>query len=243
MTSEVQLDLTELEVLLAQTTRPVVKQTLNELKTRLTNKLTQIQFAAAANAAPSKPKANPLRPTLKVTTYAYDESENFVKLYYTVNGVQNLPADRVVSKFTEDSFEVTITDLDGKDYSISAKGFAHPINPDKSVVKQKTDNILVMLKKAETGTWSELLKIVQQKKEERKRQDEADMAAGAAGDPQAGIMSMMKKMYDEGDDDMKRNLRKAWHESQNKQGGGAGGAGGLPGMPGMPNLGDLGLDL
>jgi len=27
-------------------------------------------------------------------------------------------------------------------------------------------------------------------------------------------MKMMKQMYDEGDDDMKRTMRKAWHEGQ-----------------------------
>lgn len=36
-------------------------------------------------------------------------------------------------------------------------------------------------------------------------------------DPQAGIMNLMKKMYDEGDDDMKRTIAKAWTESQDKK--------------------------
>lgn len=51
-------------------------------------------------------------------------------------------------------------------------------------------------------------------------------------DPQAGLMNMMKKMYDEGDDEMKRSIRKAWHESQSKKMGGEG----------MGGAGDLGLD-
>lgn len=36
-------------------------------------------------------------------------------------------------------------------------------------------------------------------------------------DPGAGIMKMMQKMYDEGDDDMKRTIKKAWFESQEKR--------------------------
>jgi len=48
-------------------------------------------------------------------------------------------------------------------------------------------------------------------------------------DPSASIMTMMKKMYDEGDDDMKRTISKAWTESREKQGAGMG----MPGMPGM----------
>ena len=35
-------------------------------------------------------------------------------------------------------------------------------------------------------------------------------------DPSASIMNMMKKMYDEGDDDMKRTIAKAWTESRDK---------------------------
>ncbi len=37
-------------------------------------------------------------------------------------------------------------------------------------------------------------------------------------DPGAGLMSMMKQMYDSGDDEMKRTIAKAWHESQEKRG-------------------------
>jgi calcyclin binding protein len=36
-------------------------------------------------------------------------------------------------------------------------------------------------------------------------------------DPQASIMKMMKQMYDDGDDEMKRTIRKAWTEAQNKK--------------------------
>lgn len=39
----------------------------------------------------------------------------------------------------------------------------------------------------------------------------------ASEDPQAGIMNLMQKMYDDGDDDMKRTIAKAWSESQEKK--------------------------
>ena len=50
-----------------------------------------------------------------------------------------------------------------------------------------------------------------------------------SSDPSAGIMGLMKKMYDEGDDDMKRMIKKTWYETQQKQGG----PGGMPQMPPM----------
>ena len=36
-------------------------------------------------------------------------------------------------------------------------------------------------------------------------------------DPGAGLMDLMKKMYDDGDDEMKRTIKKAWFESQEKK--------------------------
>lgn len=35
-------------------------------------------------------------------------------------------------------------------------------------------------------------------------------------DPTAGIMSLMKQMYEDGDDEMKRSIAKAWTESREK---------------------------
>jgi calcyclin binding protein len=233
MASDLEKIIAEIDNLLSQATFDVVKKTLNELKTRQQSLLSQAKFQEAASSLPSKPAHSSIsRPLTKLTTYGYDESEKFVKLYYTLNGIHNLPAENVTSRFTEDSFDISITDLDGKDYSISAKGFVHPIDPEASVVKQKSDMLLVMLKKAQSGTWSELLKIVQSKKEAAKLKD-ADLGMDSS-DPQAGLMNMMKKLYDEGDDETKRSLRKAWHESQNKKAGGLGS--GMPGMPSMPDL-------
>lgn len=40
---------------------------------------------------------------------------------------------------------------------------------------------------------------------------------GKSDDPERGIMDLMRKMYDEGDDEMKRTIKKAWHESQDKK--------------------------
>lgn len=36
-------------------------------------------------------------------------------------------------------------------------------------------------------------------------------------DPNDSLMTMMKQMYDDGDDEMKRTIAKAWSESRNKQ--------------------------
>ncbi len=36
-------------------------------------------------------------------------------------------------------------------------------------------------------------------------------------DPSQSLMKMMKQMYDDGDDEMKRTITKSWYESQEKR--------------------------
>ena len=38
-------------------------------------------------------------------------------------------------------------------------------------------------------------------------------------DPSAGMMNMMKKMYEDGDDNMKRTIAEAWTKANDKKGG------------------------
>lgn len=42
-------------------------------------------------------------------------------------------------------------------------------------------------------------------------------AAYDTADPSEGLMNILKKMYAEGDDEMKRTINKAWVESREKQ--------------------------
>ena len=40
--------------------------------------------------------------------------------------------------------------------------------------------------------------------------------ASDPSDPSAGLMDMLKQMYDDGDDEMKQSISKAWTESRGK---------------------------
>ncbi|KHJ92423.1 SGS domain protein [Oesophagostomum dentatum] len=75
--------------------------------------------------------------------------------------------------------------------------------------------LVVMLKKKNEGKkWEQLTKLEYDEKQKRKPKfDDKAME----DDPQASLMSMMKQMYEEGDDEMKRTIRKAWHEGQNRK--------------------------
>lgn len=43
-----------------------------------------------------------------------------------------------------------------------------------------------------------------------------DKEEASKDDPMGGLMNVMKKLYDSGDAEMKRNIAKAWTEGQNK---------------------------
>lgn len=51
--------------------------------------------------------------------------------------------------------------------------------------------------------------MIQLTKEDKKQEEK---------DPSANIMGMMKKMYEEGDDNMKRTIAEAWTKANDKKG-------------------------
>lgn len=85
----------------------------------------------------------------------------------------------------------------------------------------------MMLKKArEQQHWGSLLKLEKDKEKSKLvgrsgsefrnvflRMPKMDESS----DPQESLMHMMKQMYDDGDDEMKRTIRKAWHQAQSKK--------------------------
>lgn len=71
--------------------------------------------------------------------------------------------------------------------------------------------ITLSLVKNSSLTWTDLIK---KKKEVKKTPDLDDNV-----DPAAGIMNLMRQMYEDGDDEMKRTIAKAWAEGRDKNSG------------------------
>lgn len=68
--------------------------------------------------------------------------------------------------------------------------------------------IILSLVKNSSSHWANLTKVEKESKKTPKLDDDAD--------PTAGIMNLMRQMYEDGDDDMKRTIAKAWTESREK---------------------------
>lgn len=158
-------------------------------------------------------EADPSRATytVKITNYAWDQSEKFVKIYLTLKDVHKIPQENVEVKFTDSSFSVLVKELDGKNHQMTILNLLCPIDEKESYKKIKTDMLLVMCKKQATKKWDCLTKVEKQSKDKDKP------SADDTADPSEGLMNMLKKIYSEGDDEMKRTINKAWSESQEKK--------------------------
>jgi len=220
--ADLEADITELSTLLSQATRPNVKSILQS-QLQL---LKQAQAAAAPAALPTPEAVErraAQRPVTHVTNYAWDQTDKLMKIYLTLPEVQKLPKEQVSVDFGEQSLRVVVSDLDGRDHRMTVARLDADIIPAESSFKVRKDLVYITLKKKVERTWPS----VELKKDSM--QNKAPEVPDDNKDPGAGLMDMMKKMYDEGDDEMKRTIAKAWTESRD------GKPGGMPG--GMPTIG------
>lgn len=74
------------------------------------------------------------------------------------------------------------------------------------------DTVVIFLAKAKEGNhWSHITNT------EKKATEPKVPKLNPGDDPSAGLMDMMKQMYEDGNDDLKRVIAKAWTESRAKQ--------------------------
>ncbi|CAJ0954660.1 unnamed protein product, partial [Mesorhabditis belari] len=214
---ELEADLVETVFLLKQATRQNTKVLLEKEERRLKQLIAESTPKATSSAKElsSTATSGALLPTSKITNYAWDQSPKFVKIYITLDGIHTAPADLIKSNFTERGFSIHISNFKGKNHAVEMIDLQYPIVTKDSYVKQKTDMLLVMLRKeSEEKHWDEITRLDAELK--KKNAPKFD-TPGSASDPNESLMSMMKELYDNGDDEMKRTLRKAWHEGQQKK--------------------------
>ena len=140
-----------------------------------------------------------------------------------------------VRELFQRSFEAHIDDLDGKNYILSVGNLHSPVKVESCSWKVKTGRlsifllharsrypvlsictetlplgmVIVTLPKTNSSTWADLKTVDSKMAKKPPKMEESE-------DPGAGIMNLMKQMYDDGDDEMKRTISKAWYESREK---------------------------
>ena len=142
--------------------------------------------------------------------YMWDQTNEFVKIYIELDKSEKIEDNQLSLKFAPNS-KINFTCVFGK-YRFTLGRLFKDIDTEKSTVKiTKSNRVIITLFKVVPGNWSSLQ--VQEGALNKSLNDPKEM-----DDPNAGLMKLMKNMYDEGDDDMKRTIAKSWYESQSKKG-------------------------
>lgn len=111
--------------------------------------------------------------------------------------------------------ELKVVGLENKNYVLKISNLLYPITECSS--RAKKDMVVVSLKKQASGKkWSHVTE-TDKRAADAKAPKKRDGDGEEVKDPSSGLMDMMKQMYEDGDDDMKRMIAKAWTEGKSNE--------------------------
>ncbi|KAG4146336.1 hypothetical protein ERO13_D05G150800v2 [Gossypium hirsutum] len=216
MAEELALDLEELRQLHSSAKRPRILSLISS-EIRSLEKILQLQASKEdGNAAAPPPTASqiptpistsvkaPINPALNyvsVSSFGWDQDMDKVKIYVFLEGVEQ---EKIQTDFKPLSFDVKFHDVKGKNYRCAVPKLNKEIVPEKCKVVVKPTRVIISLFKASKGDWPDLYS----------KEDKLKPNLDKEQDPMAGIMDLMKNMYEEGDDEMKRTIAKAWTDAR-----------------------------
>uniref|UniRef100_A0ACD5W1F2 Uncharacterized protein n=1 Tax=Avena sativa TaxID=4498 RepID=A0ACD5W1F2_AVESA len=192
---ELRLDLEELRRLEGLATRPRVLSLLaNEIRSvdaKLAPRIAPVPapqaVAAAAPAAVSY---------VTLGSFSWDQDNEKIRVYVFL---ENVDQEKVETIFKPMSVDIKFHDVKGKNYRCAIPKLNKKIVPEKCKVVVKPTKIVITLWKDSTGTWFDL----------HYKEDKFKPSTDKDKDPMSGIMDLMKDMYAEGDDNMKRTIAQA----------------------------------
>ncbi|KAI3456007.1 hypothetical protein Pfo_012670 [Paulownia fortunei] len=151
----------------------------------------------------SVPKAasNPLLNYVTLGSFSWDQDNDQLKIYISLEGVNQ---EKVEADFKPMSFDIKFHDVQGKNYRCAVPKLNKEIVPEKCKLIVKPKRVVVTLVKASKGNWLDL----------HFKEDKLKPNLDKERDPMAGIMDLMKNMYEEGDEEMKRTIAKAWTDAR-----------------------------
>ncbi|KAG8494580.1 hypothetical protein CXB51_012033 [Gossypium anomalum] len=148
-----------------------------------------------------KAPINPALNYVSVSSFSWDQDMDKVKIYVFLEGVEQ---EKIQTDFKPLSFDVKFHDVKGKNYRCAVPKLNKEIVPEKCKVVVKPTRVIITLFKASKGDWPDLYS----------KEDKLKPNLDKEQDPMAGIMDLMKNMYEEGDDEMKRTIAKAWTDAR-----------------------------
>lgn len=199
MAGDLALDLEELRQLRSIAKRPRVVSLINS-EIHTLEKLSK-EEAPAPFPTPAKVSSTPAVNYIALGSFSWDQDNEKVKIYISLEAVDQ---DKMETEFKQLSFDVKFHDVQGKNYRFTIPKLNQEIVPEKSKVLVKPTRVVITLFKASKGNWLDL----------HYKEDKLKPNLDKERDPMAGIMDLMKNMYEEGDEEMKRTIAKAWTDAR-----------------------------
>ncbi|CAD6229770.1 unnamed protein product [Miscanthus lutarioriparius] len=201
---ELRLELDELRRLEGLAKHPRVQTLLTDEIRNVEAKLAKATEPSpeplAAASAPA-PAARPVLSYVTLGSFSWDQDNEKIKIYVSLEGVEQ---EKVETTFKPTSVDVKFHDVKGKNYRCAIPKLNKEIVPEKCKVVVKPTKVIITLFKASKGNWLDL----------HFKEDKFKPSMDKEKDPMSGIMDLMKNMYEEGDEDMKRTIAKAWSDAR-----------------------------
>uniref|UniRef100_A0A5B6ZBZ7 Calcyclin-binding protein n=1 Tax=Davidia involucrata TaxID=16924 RepID=A0A5B6ZBZ7_DAVIN len=205
MADELALDLEELRHLQSIAKRPRI---VSIISTEICNleKLSKEAVSAATSQTPTPISSTKVVPTpslnyVTLGSFSWDQDNDKVKIYVFLEGVEQ---EKMETVFKPMSVDIKFNDVQGKNYRCAIPKLNKEIVPEKCKVLVKPTRVIITLFKASKGNWLDL----------HFKEDKLKPNVDKEKDPMAGIMDLMKNMYEEGDDEMKKTIAKAWTDAR-----------------------------
>ncbi|PON57523.1 Alpha-crystallin, subunit A [Trema orientale] len=206
MAEDYALDLEELRHFQSIAKRPRVLDLISS-EIRNLEKLSKEAVTPPTSQAPTpistavKVPSTPAVSYITLGSFSWEQDNDKVKLYISLEGVDQ---EKVEADFKPVSFDIKFHDVQGKNYRCAIPKLNKEIVPEKCKVLVKPTRVVLTLIKASKGNWLDLYY----------KEDKLKPNLNKERDPMAGIMDLMKNMYEEGDEEMKRTIAKAWTDAR-----------------------------
>ena len=149
----------------------------------------------------AKVVSNPVLNYVTLASFSWDQDNDKIKIYVSLEGVNQ---EKMETDIKPMSIDMKFHDVQGKNYRCAIPKLNKEIVPDKCKVVVKPTRVIITLPKASKGNWLDL----------HFKEDKLKPNMDKDRDPMAGIMDLMKNMYEEGDDEMKKTIAKAWTDAR-----------------------------
>lgn len=204
---QMELDIAELKSLLSTNLqRESTKRLLNNELARLEGLKKRFSQSTGKEVKPA-PQAYKI-----LSNYAWDQTDKFVKIYLglaDLKGCASTCDESMVNLSFPDENSVQVICC-GTKFTLTK--LYEKIVPSESNFRLTKSNVVINLKKGKEMRWPNI-----QQTSTKPAPSEKDDTLDDNADPSTALMKLMKKMYDEGDDEMKRTISKSWYEAQHKK--------------------------